>query len=185
MAEKIISPGVFTRENDISFVTPAPVDASSAFIGPTVKGPVEQPTIVTSFNEYKAIFGDIFVSASVNKEFLTSLAIKNFFQQGGNSALVTRVVSASGTWTSAKSGAVTASAAAEVPFELKTHGQGVIYNNGTGAVDHGAEIANSGGTMKSGSADNIRWEVSAKDNEAGTFTLSIRRGNDNHSNKVI
>jgi len=185
MAKNYISPGVFTRENDISFVTPAPVDASSAFIGPTVKGPVEQPTIVTSFNEYKAIFGDIFVSASVNKEFLTSLAIKNFFQQGGNSALVTRVVSASGTWTSAKSGAVTASAAAEVPFELKTHGKGVIYNNGTSATDHGGEITNSGGTLQSGSADNIRWEVSAKDNEAGTFTLSLRRGNDNHSNKVI
>ena len=37
MAEAIISPGVFTRENDISFVQPAPVAAGAAFIGPTVK----------------------------------------------------------------------------------------------------------------------------------------------------
>ena len=156
MAEQIISPGVFTRENDISFVTPAPVDASSAFIGPTVKGPVEQPTVVTSYNEYKAVFGETFASASVNKEFMTSLAVKNFFQQGGNSALITRVVSASATWTSAESAAVTCSLISGVPFKLKTHGKGTIYNNGTSTTDHGSEIAGSGGAMESGSKDNIR-----------------------------
>ena len=185
MAEQIISPGVFTRENDISFITPAPVDASSAFIGPTVKGPVEQPTVVTSYNEYKAIYGETFSSASVNREFLTSIAVKNFFQQGGNSALITRVVSASQHWTQAESAAVTASLITGVPFTLKTHGKGIIYNNGTSATDHGTEIAGSGGALVSGSKDNIRWEVTNKDNNNGTFTLSIRRGNDNHSNKVI
>ena len=151
MAEQIISPGVFTRENDISFITPAPVDASSAFIGPTVKGPVEQPTVVTSYNEYKAIYGETFSSASVNREFLTSIAVKNFFQQGGNSALITRVVSASQHWTQAESAAVTASLIPGVPFTLKTHGKGVIYNNGTSATDHGTEIVGSGGALVSGS----------------------------------
>ena len=38
MAETIISPGVFTRENDISFIQPAPVAAGAAIIGPAVKG---------------------------------------------------------------------------------------------------------------------------------------------------
>ena len=38
MAETIISPGVFARENDISFINPAPVEAGAAIIGPTVKG---------------------------------------------------------------------------------------------------------------------------------------------------
>ena len=52
MAESIISPGVFQRENDISFVQPAPIAAGAAFIGPTVKGPIEQPTIVTSYNDF-------------------------------------------------------------------------------------------------------------------------------------
>jgi hypothetical protein len=188
MAEQIISPGVFTRENDISFITPAPIDASSAFIGPTVKGPVEQPTVVTSFNQYKAIYGDTFASASVNKEFLTSIAVKNFFQQGGNSALVTRVVSASQHWTSATSTVVTAShadAGAAKPFTLKTHGQGAIYNNSTGLHVAGLEVVGSGGSLKTGTKDNIRWEVTNKDNNNGTFTLAIRRGNDNHNNKVV
>ena len=95
MAESIISPGVFTRENDISFVQPAPVAAGAAFIGPTVKGPDNQPTIVTSYNDYVRRFGETFTSASNIYEFLTSVAVKNYFSQGGQTALITRVVSGS------------------------------------------------------------------------------------------
>jgi len=95
MAESIISPGVFTRENDISFVQPAPVAAGAAFIGPTVKGPDNQPTAVTSYNDYTRKFGETFTSASNIYEFLTSVAVKNYFSQGGQTALVTRVVSGS------------------------------------------------------------------------------------------
>ena len=62
MAETIISPGVFTRENDLTFVTPAPAEAGTAFIGPTVKGPVEIPTVVTSYGQYQRIFGPTFES---------------------------------------------------------------------------------------------------------------------------
>ena len=93
MAETIISPGVLTRENDISFVQPAPVQAGAAFIGPTVKGPDNQPTIVTSYNDYTRKFGETFTSGSATYEFLTSVAVKNYFSQGGGTALITRVVS--------------------------------------------------------------------------------------------
>ena len=92
MAETIISPGVFTRENDISFITPAPTEVGACIIGPAVKGPVEIPTVVTSYNEYVRVFGDTFESASTNQEFLTSIAAKNYFSQGGNNLLVARVV---------------------------------------------------------------------------------------------
>jgi len=81
MAESIISPGVFTRENDISFIQPAPVVAGAAIIGPTVKGPVETPTLVTSYNDYVRKFGVTFTSASTSYEFMTSLAVKNYFQK--------------------------------------------------------------------------------------------------------
>ena len=49
MAETLISPGVLARENDISFIAPPALEAGAAIIGPTVKGPVEEPTIVTSY----------------------------------------------------------------------------------------------------------------------------------------
>lgn len=101
MAETIISPGVLTRENDISFIQPAAVRAGAAFIGPTVKGPDNQPTIVTSYNEYRRKFGEVFTSGSSTYEFMTSVAVKNYFSQGGGTALITRVVS--GSYTAASS----------------------------------------------------------------------------------
>ena len=94
MAESIISPGVYTRENDTSFITPAPIQAGAAFVGPTVKGPDNQPLIVTSYSDYVRKFGETFLSSSDKQyEFLTSVAVKNYFQNGGQTALVTRVVS--------------------------------------------------------------------------------------------
>ena len=48
MAETLISPGVLARENDQSFVTARPVVRGAAIIGPTVKGPVEIPTLISS-----------------------------------------------------------------------------------------------------------------------------------------
>ena len=51
MAETLISPGVLARENDSSFIAPAPIEAGAALIGPTVKGPVEEPTVVTSYGQ--------------------------------------------------------------------------------------------------------------------------------------
>ena len=57
MAETLISPGVLARENDQSFIQQNPVEFGAAIIGPAVKGPVEIPTLVTSFSEYQAIFG--------------------------------------------------------------------------------------------------------------------------------
>ena len=184
MAETIISPGVFTRENDISFIQPAPVEAGAAIIGPAVKGPVEVPTLVTSYNDYVRQFGTTFSSGSTSYEFLTSIAVKNYFQQGGNSVLVSRVVSGSNNWTRATSTHVSASAKDSIqPFELETLGKGELYNNSTGLLDSGTE--NSDGSLVSGSADNLRWEVSNVNRNLGTFTVSVRRGDDNSKNKVI
>jgi len=184
MAETIISPGVFARENDISFISPAPVEAGAAIIGPTVKGPVEEPTIVTSYNEYVRKFGDTFTSGSTKQEFLTSVGVRNYFQQGGNSVLVTRVVK--GAFTNATSTHISSSDNGSIePFTLKTLGKGTIFNNSTGVSSPGDEVSNSNGVLTSGSADNLRWEISNIDAGKGTFNLSIRRGDDNDKSKVV
>ena len=57
MAEVLLSPGVLARENDQSFLTAQPVQAGAAIVGPTVKGPVGIPTVVTSYSEYQNTFG--------------------------------------------------------------------------------------------------------------------------------
>ena len=51
MAETLISPGVLARENDASFISRQPIAAGAAIIGPTVKGPVNRPTLISSYND--------------------------------------------------------------------------------------------------------------------------------------
>ena len=177
MAETIVSPGVFQRENDISFITPAPVEAGAAIIGPTVKGPVEVPTVVTSYNEFSRIFGVTFDLGTDTQEYLTSLAVKSYFQQGGNSCLVTRVAASASSWTPATGSAIAASDAGAAPFSIETLGKGTIYNN------DGTE--NTDGSLVLGSADNLRYEISNVNSAKGTFTLSIRRGDDNTKSKIV
>jgi hypothetical protein len=101
MAETLISPGVLARENDSSFITQQPVTVGAAIIGPTVKGPVEIPTVVTTYSDYLNKFGGTFLSGGQEYSYLTSIAAYNYFQQGGESLLVARV--ASGSFTSATS----------------------------------------------------------------------------------
>ena len=93
MTETLLSPGVIQRENDQSQITQGPQIAGAAIVGPTVKGPVNIPTIVTSYSEYLNKFGGVFESGSNTHEYLTSISAYNYFQQGGDSLLVTRVVS--------------------------------------------------------------------------------------------
>ena len=176
MAETLISPGVLARENDISFIAPAPLEAGAAFIGPTVKGPVEDPTVVTSYGQYQRLFGTTFESGSNKYEFLTSLAVKSYFNQGGNSALITRVVS--GSFSRATSETIEAQTGSLAnPFALETLSKGSIQNS-TGSLNSDHSLAN-------GTADNIRFEISNVDTGKGTFSLLIRRGDDNLKNKVL
>jgi hypothetical protein len=95
MAETLISPGVLARENDQSFIQGQPVEAGAAIVGPAAKGPVGIPTLVTSFSEYQAVFGGAVTSGSSEYTYLTSISANNYFSQGGDSLLVTRVVSGS------------------------------------------------------------------------------------------
>jgi len=185
MAETLISPGVLARENDLSFTQPAPIEAGAAFIGPTVKGPVQIPTVVTSYSDYLNKFGSTFESGSTKQEFLTSLAVRSYFQQGGQTALITRVVS--GSFTAATATHISASDKNSTqPFVIETIGKGAIYNNNSGSLYNASGNEElSGGYIKSGSADNLRWEVSNVSNSKGTFTLTVRRGDDSNDNKII
>ena len=82
MAETLISPGVLARENDQSFITAQPVSVGAAIIGPAVKGPVEIPTLVTSYSEYQNKFGTTLVSGGDAYTYFTSVAAYNYFANG-------------------------------------------------------------------------------------------------------
>jgi hypothetical protein len=176
MANFTTSPGVAISEIDNTFLTGQPVQAGAAIIGPTVKGPVEVPTLVTSYSDFKTLFGDIFTSASNTYSYLTSIAAYNYFNYGGTSLLVTRVVSGSGnTWAPATSTTIS-NYFTSASFVLETISEGVIMNNS------GSMVSSS---LVSGSNENIRWEITNSNTGSGTFNLLIRRGNDVENNKVI
>ena len=54
MADKIVSPGVFTKENDLSFLQQGVANIGAAFIGPFKEGPLV-PTIVNSQAEFQTL----------------------------------------------------------------------------------------------------------------------------------
>jgi uncharacterized protein len=275
MAETLFSPGVLARENDQSFITGQPQQRGAAIIGPTVKGPVEVPTIVTSYSDYLSIFGGELESGSSIYSYLTSISANNYFQNGGTSLLVTRVTSGSFSdatsskvsslggnpfsasanltsfFTSVSGSAgsysnlgVTSSAGgtgAEIDVTLDTDesvssitivsaGSGyspgdviTVFSGSVGATTGGGtsdltitlpsdthnaifnitssfvletisegEIMNndvageiSNGALRSGSRDNVRWEVTSANSSSGTFSLIVRRGNDRATERTV
>jgi phage tail sheath protein FI len=88
MAEKIVSPGVFTKEIDQSFLPAAIGEIGGVVIGPTVKGPAETPTIVSSYSEFQEKFGDTFKSGSNYYQFLTSYTARNYLKHSPRMTVV-------------------------------------------------------------------------------------------------
>lgn len=179
MAETLISPGVLARENDQSFITGQPVNVGAAIIGPTVKGPVEIPTVVTSYSDYVNKFGAVVTSGSDTYTYFTSIAAYNYFTNGDESLLVARVVS--GSYSSAESTFVSGSTAGAIAsgstFTLETLSEGIIMNSSS-SID-------ASGALTDGTADNLRFEITNPSTASGTFDLLIRRGDDNNDNKII
>ncbi len=180
MAETLISPGVLARENDNSFISERPIRNAAAIVGPTVKGPVEVPTVVTSYSDYESRFGTTLTSGSLEYSYFTSIAAFNYFSNGGETLLVSRVANTAANYTPASSSADlfgSGTLAAVNGITFKTFGDGVIYNS------DGAEDAE--GALVSGSSDNLRWEVTNSNVANGTFDLLVRRGDDNTDNKIV
>ena len=83
MAENIISPGVFTRENDLSFLPQGIGQIGAAVVGPTEKGPAFVPTVIRrGFAEYEARFG------SYSKDTYGPLTVRNYLRNAGTVTVV-------------------------------------------------------------------------------------------------
>ena len=276
MAETQFSPGVISIENDQPIIDTQPIQVGAAIIGPTVKGPVEIPTICTSYGDYVSKYGNTFTSGSQTYSYFTSISAYNYFQAGGTTLLVTRVTSGSftpatsclspgggGIPNSIESGVLTTDTNALLGSLANVTGSAGTYtisgpsSTGTGftgsitltdgttvstitatsggsgyvigevitvtsqSLGYGAGVAgtdatitlnandivnntaftletlsegeimnsaspiNSDGSLQSGSIDNLRWEIQSPDIGEGTFSLLIRRGNDDTESPVV
>jgi len=301
MAEKIVSPGVFTNEIDQSFL-PAGVQAiGAAVIGPTAKGPAGIPTVVSSYSEFVQKFGGAITSGSGAEagkyKYLTNYSAQEYLKYADTLTVVrvldgayghaTAEVDSAGSAGARASGSLTflgtfgqtdsdevqitvgstefrfiadapvggvvsedsspifflatgsslnnyvsqladeineksigvQAKAVSAKLELTSSAAGLTGNNiivqtgsagatfttqltlagGAGATSPvfklhtlsdgadqnsvGAEGTNN--LLVNGTENNLRYEISNRNTSKGTFTLSIRRGNDTHRRKVI
>lgn len=148
--ERIVSPGVFTRERDLSFLTQGISEIGGAFIGPTPKGPAFIPTIVRSQQEYVTRFGE------ADASHYTGLTVKNYLRESGV-ATVVRVLGTEG-------------------YDNDTTVPGLIYVSGSNgrklfAVVHPSSTGNSiTAITATGSAASFTITISSSANQHLTAT---------------
>jgi len=125
MAERIVSPGVFTRENDLSFLPQGIGEIGAAFIGPLKEGPAFVPTIVRTQAEFEEVFG------KVDGTYYTEYAVQNYLREAGQATIVR--VAGTGGYTQVKPAAIIASASAGLGEKIV----GVLYSTANGLQDYG------------------------------------------------
>lgn len=208
MASNIfLSPGVFTREFDLSFgplVIPA---VGAAVIGPTVRGRAFVPTPISTYSEYLRWYGDKFTSGSGDVEreykYMTTHTVENYLRGGGEVITVVKVLAgsygpaysnviSSGSFLNYLADTSSVLGASDMSFKLHALSDGDITNSGdinaaySGAGYFGTNIeGTSNNILLSGSRYNMRWEVANVSFDRGTFDLYIRRGDDISNRKVI
>ena len=89
MAEQIISPGVLTRENDLSFLPQGVGQIGAAIVGPTEKGPAFVPTVINSYSQFVNRFG------SDGSDTYVPNTVREYLQHAG-SVTVCRVLAGGG-----------------------------------------------------------------------------------------
>lgn len=79
-------PGVYLQEVDSQVLTIPPIPTSlTAFVGRTLMGPTNTPTLVQSMADFQTIFGGLWEKSPL------SFSINDFFQNGGAQAYVVRL----------------------------------------------------------------------------------------------
>ena len=82
MSERIVSPGVFTRENDLSFLTQGIGEIGAAIIGPFKQGPAFIPTIIRTQSEFEDTFG------TPDGTYYSEYAVQNYLREAGQVTVV-------------------------------------------------------------------------------------------------
>ena len=150
MAERIVAPGVYTKEIDQSFLPGAIAQIGAAIVGPTTKGPALVPTQITSFSDFTKIFG------SYSDESYVPYAVNEYLKNGGNVITVTRLLYEDG-YNYSNNG-VLAVIATSASVSKVTH---VLHPTNQIKLDATAQAASLFGTTTSGSG------------ASGSFSITI------------
>jgi len=87
-----LAPGVYIEEREIGAKPIEGVSTTTTgFLGMTERGPLDKPTLVTSFAEYQRIFGGYLKEKDYGKKRELPFAVEGFFVNGGQRLYVSRV----------------------------------------------------------------------------------------------
>jgi hypothetical protein len=174
MAERIVSPGVFTREKDLSFLPEGIGEIGAALIGPTDMGPAFVPTAIRTLGEFEKIFG------KENQDFYVPFTAKQYLKSAGTVTIV-RVLHLGGYANDSLVLTVSGS---------QGHKVAAILKPSRGATDPaGVDLTGVGSASLSvpgGTKDSFVLNVDA--NQAGStsaFTLSFDSSSANYITKVF
>ena len=93
-----VSPGVYTSERDLSFVSQSVGVTTLGIVGETLKGPAFEPIFISSYGEFETYFGGTLPEKFVNTQipkYEAAYIAKSYLQQS-NQLFVTRVLGLSG-----------------------------------------------------------------------------------------
>ena len=82
MAEKLVSAGVFTQENDLTYLPQGVAAIGAAIVGPTPKGPAFIPTLIETQTDYTTIFGN------PDGKSYVPYTVQNYLQNAGKVTVV-------------------------------------------------------------------------------------------------
>jgi len=185
MAERIVSPGVFTQETDLSYLPQGVANIGAAMIGPTQKGPAFVPTIVTSGGEFEERFGQNIKTSYVPfavQEYLksaSSVTVVRVMHTGGYRADYVNVV---------MSGSYGTPSAADLALggEFASSGSAIAFTLANTRLGQNVGIASS--VSASGNSTNNTFDLQII-GAGGTYqtfsTLSLDSGSANYFAKKI
>ena len=171
MAERIVSPGVFTREKDLSFLPQSIGAIGAAIIGPTKRGPAFTPTQITSFQEFEEMFG------GMDARFYTPYTVDQYLQSAGVVTIV-RVLGLGGYKVDAVQLVAHSALQTSQSIAILAPSRG---SSGTGDL---SATALSGSTSVN-SGESFAITVSGSDVTAETYQLSFDTGSSAFIDKVI
>ena len=175
MAERIVSPGVFTRERDLSFLPQAIGEIGAAIIGPTKRGPAFTPTQVTNFQEFEEMFG------GVDQRFYTPYAVEEYLRSAGVVTIV-RVLGIGGYAADSVQLVVHQNVVADSVQATQSLAILAPSRGSSGAGDLSATSLTLAGTATASGFDIV---VSGSNVSAETYRLSLDTGSANFVDKVI
>jgi len=173
MAERIVSPGVFTRERDLSFLPQGIAGIGAAIIGPTLKGPAFVPTIISNFPEFEEMFG------TTDKRFYTPYAVEQYLKSAGTVTIV-RVLNTAGYSVDSLSLYISSSTVAKTTLAVLLPSRGGA--NGAADLEGGVNITGSWSSATlnlSGS----NWGVNGL--TARSYDISFDTGSANYIENVF